>query len=394
MGRTAGRPGGRGGDPAGDSEAAIGAAELEALVEGTTRVQVERVAPLTHKGYCGQAEIAPDAGPAQIVEDIRRAYGGGRYMLRPLGPSGRYTKGSVTVYIAGEPHWPSHSTTTSAPAVGTPSAPTTDHALLELLREQLRPQHATPTLGGGGTDLTTLISLARLLTGNQQPAPPPVDMTQVFTALLSQQRAATDPIAQLTGLMQLMQGQKNDEEDEPKSPEDRMWRMAEMMFLSKMMGPGPQMQGAPQMPGTPPQAPFDPRQLANMDPRIVAQMFPGMVAGAQPQQPQQPQQPAQAPQPGYPPQQAAQAPQPGAQAVEEEDDDDEWLPTPGQLAAELATMDPARQLGYVQEFMRMAQANRLVFAQGAAPPAPSEPPTSEPEPEPPAKGPTLLGGGY
>jgi hypothetical protein len=75
-------------------------------LEAGSQVEVTRLSPTQIDGYTGHL-IVPDGGMSEVLEEIKSAWGGGKYQLRAkhLAPNGRlaYARGAVQVTVSGYP---------------------------------------------------------------------------------------------------------------------------------------------------------------------------------------------------------------------------------------------------------------------------------------------------
>ena len=201
MGRNArGRAGGEG-EESGSNVAEAGSPEemVSQLLEGLgagSRVMVERTWPGHAAGYLRYFEADEGTQACDLLEMIRASYGGGRFRIRPIGPAGKYARGSKTVQIAGEPRV--ETARASEPVFVAAPQPQRD-PLVEVLLQRLLPSRDT-----GGDLLPALVG--RLLDKGDSSA----DLTKelLLAALKGPQRerSSFSELREVVALMRELQG--------------------------------------------------------------------------------------------------------------------------------------------------------------------------------------------
>ena len=254
MGRNARGSGDGEGRESGSTVAETGSPEevVSQLLEGLgagSRVMVERTWPGHAAGYLRYFEADEGTQACDLLEMIRASYGGGRFRIRPIGPRGKYARGSRTVQIAGDPRVESPGRASEPPVFVAPQR----DPLVEVLLQRLLPPRESSAAGGG--------ELVSSLVGHLvQKGDTSNDFTkQLVLALLQQgaaqprERSSFSELREVVALMRELQGDVGGGGGGGGDVE--LLEVLKLLKQAPPQGAGHGMQGRPQWPPGAPQWP-------------------------------------------------------------------------------------------------------------------------------------------
>ncbi len=335
---------------------------LLSLVHAGGRVGIYRWKPTYAKGYLDVVTLDPDGDVGDFVQSIKDMWGGGRFSLRPINRGGEFSPGASPLEISGPAlhegrAYVNGKLPENEPA---PAVPV------------MQPIQMAPPPAAANTDMTRLLGnmveshatgrIDDLIKYNQQV----FDLAQRAQAQTQPQAPAqSNPLGQIREGVAIVKEIANAGKalnggaapSESNESDDLLGGMSiekMMMFgMAQKMGLIPQMgQGMPGMP--PPGAQPYPQQPYPQQPY------------AQPQAPQQPYAQPQAPQQPAQPQPPIAQSKPAAPPSEPEP---EWV-TPDEVAErieDLAKVDPAQAVQFVQSIMQRVPADVQAKMSGAPP---------------------------
>lgn len=306
-------------------------------------ISVNRTYPPGHDGWLGDIPVPP-TGIGDIPRQLKELYGGGRFkvQVKKRDATGRtkFARGCTVLTIAGEPKAAAVPENASAPITPVvmqapmPQQDTMAPQVLGILQDAL-----TRSSNGSTQDLAGVVSaISQLLPKQQQ--------QQAHNPASS----LDETLGMFVKFQNLFAGQAppevvESEDDTGLGGLMSSGGMIEKLIMAKVLGGeqgGPM--GGPQMP--PPQqapAPPPPSPQHMWHPQARCWVFPSQMPQAQPAQTVPPPSPNPAPPPSSVP------PQPAAAEVVEQEPQEPF--TAAEMAEELAAMDEAGQMEFIQIVM-------------------------------------------